>query len=229
MLPPCTAFAESVATRVAVRRGARAVEETAGRQGIAVLTTRATTDGLRFEAWYDALVVWRETPAGRLLPDTDGLVGGRWAGGLSGAGDATLSTRPFMPPGVLDAADLSDTFADFLPPLPAGPVAPGSHWQADDGRLVVERLADSVSAGRALGRYRWRRLRAAPGDSLTFGQRTDDLGWLVWDPSSGPLAWRREVTVQATMRGGPRVSDGVETLVVQAVNVRRVTDRVVCP
>lgn len=175
---------------------------------------------MRFEAWYDSLTLEHRMPAARLRPDTDGLIGGRWLGWLGPTGGVELDTRPFMPPAIREVADLSETFADFFPPLATAALAVGARWR-DSAGVDVERRPDSAAVPRSLRRYAWRVETVAPGDTgLKLGERLVERGAVAWDDSLGPVAWSRELSIETQLR--PRPREAVRSLVTRRISVRRV-------
>jgi hypothetical protein len=224
----CAAFVEEVATELLLQRTGGTAREEGARTGRIQVRARTEGPAIRVEFWYDSLRLWRDTPEGRLTPDTDGLIGGRWRGMLGPSGAAALDTRPFMPPEVLAAADLSETFTDFLPPLPPRALALGAEWRDPAGGLAVERLPDSLDAPE-LRRYGWRAEAGGRGDSLLrLGERVVDEGVVVVHPQRGPVAWDRLVTVRSQVRAGARVGEALNTQVTQRIRVRRVTNPEAC-
>lgn len=223
----CAGFREVVRTTIRAQRGGSPYHEAAGRIGLVVV--RAQGSGpIRFTAWYDTLAIWYDTASqGRLAPETDGLLGGRWEGRLSPTGEATLDVRPFMPPEIVAVSDLSDALLDFLPPLAPVPIAVGRSW-TDSLGLVIERLADSSAAPVAIQRYRWtissRSEPPLPGDSTArLRQVASDEGRLAWQPGSGPLGWGREVVIETEV-SGPSVRLPWRGRVTQRITVTRVTE-----
>jgi hypothetical protein len=137
------------------------------------------------------------------------------------AGSVVLDTRPFMPPAVREVADLSESFADFFPPVATVALAVGARWR-DSAGLEVERRPDSAASPRRLRRYAWRVEAIASGDSgLKLGERLVDRGAFAWDDSLGPLAWSRELSIETQLR--PRPREAVRSLVTQRIHVRRIT------
>src|SRR5919197_286923 len=111
----CTRFEEISHGRLVVESAGRRRLETVGRVGRWSLRARDTTAGIALEAWYDSLSVWREGPTGKSIPDTDGLLGGRYRGVLSPAGRYAPVARPFIPDEVAEVAELGGALADLLP------------------------------------------------------------------------------------------------------------------
>lgn len=194
-------FDERVRSAVQTQAGAASRAEVIGRDGRWQLRVAADSLPIRLEAWYDSLVVWREGPEGRLVPDTDGLIGGRYRGTLSADGRFTPGTRPFVPDDVAEVTDLGGALTTFLPPLPRAALAVGGRW--DEGGVRIVRRSDSTVSGVPLARYRWIRTaadtaREGGADSLAWSVRTrlQEQGDLVWHPVLGPLAWRRTTIME---------------------------------
>jgi hypothetical protein len=130
-------------------------QERGFRRGLLQVRATPSEKGLAFESWYDSLTVDYTSPQGKVTPDTDGLVGGRWTGTILPQGQASLVDRPFMPPELAQVSDLSDEMVDFFPPLATVGLAIGAEW-SDSLGLEVERLRDSTGGGERLFRFRWR-------------------------------------------------------------------------
>lgn len=224
----CAAFAEEVRTTVDARRGLEGWQERGTRRGLLQVHANPVPQGLEFEAWYDSLTVEYTRPDGTTVPDTDGLIGGRWRGLLRPHGEATLAERPFMPPDLAQVSDLSDQMLDFFPPLATSPLAVNGRW-TDSLGLVIERLQDSAAAGERLERYRWRITSyggAGPtvlDSAMRFRQEIEDEGTLAWSASLGAMAWRREIVVNTRVGANRRGGTPSEGRVTQRVSVRRVT------
>ncbi len=229
----CVAYAEEVKTTVEARRGLEGWQERGNRAGTLQVRAAAAARGLTFAAWYDSLVVEYTGPGGKLTPDTDGLVGGRWTGVMLPHGEVALTDRPFMPPELAQVSDLSDQMLDFFPPLATVALAPGGHW-TDSLGLEVERLRDSAAGGERLLRFKWRITSmggagpAAVDTSVRLRQEIEDEGTLAWSIARGPVSWRREITVDTRLGAGRRGGTPAEGRVTQRVSVRRVTDPADC-
>lgn len=226
----CAAFHEAVRTEIRAQRGGPPYEESAGRNGVLVVRAEGEAP-VHFTAWYDSLAVWYDGSGGRVRPDTDGLVGGRWEGTLSPTGEAGLAVRPFMPPDLRSVSDLSDALLDFFPPLPALPVPPRGSW-TDSLGLVIDRLPDSAAAKGAVQRFRWRIASRSeppmPGDSTArLRQSASDQGTVAWLPDAGPLGWSREVTIETEVTGGA-VRLPYRGRVIQRITVTRITESPAC-
>ena len=226
----CSVFRESVRTDIRAQRGGPPYQERGQRTG--VLVVRVTADApLRFTAWYDSLAVWYDATEGRVVPDTDGLIGGRWEGTLSPTGSVSLTSRPFMPPDLRSVSDLSDALLDFFPPLAPVAIAPGRAW-TDSLGLTITRLADSLARPGPAQRYQWRiDSRSDPplaADSTArLRQRATDEGVLVWALAVGPLSWDRTVTIDTEV-SGPGVRLPYRGRVTQHIEVIRITDHPAC-
>ncbi len=199
----CATFLEEVRTEIRSTIGTVVREERAGRDGVLVLRAAGTDSLLDLTAWYDSLTVWREGPEGRITPDAEGLLGGRWRGTLDPTGRYASRMVPFIPDEVAEIADLRTVLDDFLPLLPGGALA-------DDAR------------------YRWRRNSVA--DSTTVVQDTiavpvrresEEEGSLVWDQRQGPVRWERTLRLTARIAPGGPFRRGVLTVVTQRVRVER--------
>lgn len=196
------------------------------RDGWWTLRARDSAGGVAVEAWYDSLAVTRRSAAGELVPDTDGLLGGRYRGLLSPSGDFTSSARPFVPDEVADVADLSAALDDFFQPLPSMPLAPGHAWRGAD--LVLRRLPDSVGRSRPLARFtvasRRQVRRVVPrGDTLPVAVRqlVVEQGQFAWDRDDGLVRRTRDITVETTVPAGGRVRQAVRSRLVQHVELVR--------
>jgi hypothetical protein len=228
----CAVFEERVRTEVRAQEAGVPWEETGERVGRLVFRAHPEDGAIRFEAWYDSLTVRYDAREGRLEPDTDGLIGGRWEGRLTATGSVELVTRPFMPPELREVSDLSDALVDFLPPLPAAPIAPGASW-TDSLGLTVRRLADSAAARGPVARYRWviksRGALPVEADStLRIRQEAEDEGHVAWRDDLGVLGWTRQVTIETQLARVGRSGSSHRGRVVQVILVRRVTNGASC-
>lgn len=199
----CATFRETVATEIRTSVGTTVREERAGRSGLLMLRASAGDSGLEVLAWFDSLSVWREGPEGRSVPDTEGLLGGRWRGRLDPRGRYSPGAVPFIPDEVAGVADLRGVVEDFLPLLP-----------------------DSALGDGAI--YRWS--RQASGDStsviedslaIPVHRESSETGSLVWNAGSGPVRWERDLRVTAKIRAGGPFPRGVVSVVRQMVRVER--------
>jgi hypothetical protein len=215
----CARFGESVRSDVRTVMGTVRRSETVGRSG--VLSVRGVPDssGLRIEAWYDSLTVFRQGPEGRIEPEAEGILGGRYRGELGPQGDYLGTASPFVPAALRDVFDFGRVLLHFFPPLPPRALRPGAEWKADPD-LTVWRLADSATALGAVARYGWTRRSAweegvVAGDSTVLLHRSEsESGDLRW--REGPLGWNSTVRASVEFPGA-----GGRTDVVQAVRVVR--------
>lgn len=196
------AFDERVRASVRTQTGGATRIESVGRDARWHLRAEGGGAAIDVEAWYDSLSMWREAPEGRLVPDTDGLVGGRYRGTISAAGLVTLTTRPFIPDDLAEVSDLSSALTTFLPPLPPAALEVGATWDAGGG-FRISRRADSTAAGVTYLRYRWSRTSADTlpqfeDDSLRYEIRSTlrEDGHLVWHAVAGPVAWWRDTVTE---------------------------------
>jgi hypothetical protein len=218
----CAAFQEVVTGDVRGEAGRAVRQERLGRSG-ALVIRQAAADSL--EAWFDSLHVWREGPEGRIEPDTEGLLGGRWIGRLTPEGRWIVAQVPFVPDEVVAVMDLRPLLEEFFPLLPVAHLPVGA---ADSsGGSVIRRERDVAGAHR----YSWRLRRlvdtVAPiNDSLEVPIRRDvrEEGTMLWSPDRGPLRWER--TISTTIR--PSGSTKARGVVTQRIAVLRLRDDAGC-
>lgn len=218
----CAAFQVVVTGDVRGEVGRAVRQERLGRSGVLVIR-QAAADSL--EAWFDSLHVWREGPEGRIEPDTEGLLGGRWIGRLTPEGRWIGAQVPFVPDEVAAVMDLRPLLEEFFPLLPVAHLRVGA---ADSsGGSIIRRERDAAGAHR----YSWRLRRVgdtvAPiNDSLEVPIRRDvrEEGTMLWSPDRGPLRWER--TISTTIR--PSGSAKARGVVSQRVAVLRLRDDARC-
>ena len=199
----CATFRETVETEIRTSLGSSAREERAGRAGVIRLRASAGDSGLEVLAWFDSLSVWREGPEGRAVPDTEGLLGGRWRGLLDPRGPYSSRAVPFIPDEVAGVADLRGVLQDFFPHLPDSALGDGATWRwstqsSTDSTTVVE---DSLA--------------------IPVHRESTEAGSLVWNRAMGPVRWEREITVTARIPAGRPFPRGVVSVVKQVVRVER--------
>jgi len=194
-------FDQRLRAEVSTQAGGAARSERIGRDARLELRVTRGDTALALEAWFDSLDIWRDGPEGRVAPDPDAVIGGRYRGVLAPDGALMVNTRPFLPDELIEVTDLAEALHEFLPRLPRVALAPGGVWQ-DAGFRIVRRT-DSTAAGVPLQRYRWRRLQADTveqglTDSLRYLVRSelDQEGDLVWHATRGPLVWRQRSSVR---------------------------------
>jgi hypothetical protein len=206
----CATFEEHSRARLVAETGGRRRRETLARNGLLRIRARQVGDSLAIEAWYDSLALSREGPDTTLVPDTGGLLGGRFRGTLSPWGRYTVTARPFVPDEVAEVADVGGTFDDLLPRLPPTGLAVGERW-SDGAGLELRRLADSSAKGRAIRRFELRaRSRSDTasirGDTtrLPAVELSEEAGRVDWDADRGLLRRRRHIVIETSVpAGGP--------------------------
>jgi hypothetical protein len=216
----CSAFQEVVSGDVRGEAGRAVRQERLGRIGVLVVRGDAA-DSDSLEAWFDTLQVWREGPEGRIEPDTEGLLGGRWIGRLSASGIWREEQTPFVPDEVVAVMDLRMLLREFFPILPAVHLRVGA---ADSsGGSVIRRERDVAGAHR----YSWRVQRqvdtVAPlNDSLEVAIQRDirEEGTMLWSPDRGPLRWTRTIGTTVRPSGGSAKTRGVVTQRITVVRIR---------
>jgi hypothetical protein len=222
----CARFLETSRSDIRTESGAGAVEATMDRLGAWSFRARDTTGGISLEAWYDSLTLRRGSEGKEVIPDTDGLIGGRYRGLLTAHGAYSEQARPFVPDEVAEVADLATAARDLLPPLPPRPLAPGESWS--DSALAIFRLPDTVVAGRPLLHYRLKSRTESDetvprGDTVPIAvrQTVEEDGDIYWSPGSGLVRRLRDLTIEATVPSGGRVRRPVRSRVEQRVELTR--------
>ncbi len=206
----CATFQEQSRATLDAQTGARQRRETLLRDGLLRLRARPAGAGIALEAWYDLLALSRESPETTLVPDTDGLLGGRYRGRLTRTGQYRAEARPFVPDEVAEVAELGGAMDDLLPPLPPVALAVGKRWTDGDG-LELRRLPDSVAGRQVVQRLRLQARTESDratvrGDttSLAARQVTVEEGQIDWDAERGLLRRVRRLVVEtAVPAGGP--------------------------
>jgi hypothetical protein len=206
----CASFLEHSRVRLVAETGGRRRRETLVRSGVLRFRAQPAGNDVAVEAWYDSLAVSRESPETTLVPDTDGLIGGRFRGTLSPSGRYTVVARPFVPDEVAEVADVGGALEDLLPPLPPAAPRVAQSW-TDGAGLELRRLADSTANGRTLHRLALR-LRTTTdtasirGDTtrLPAAEVTTEEGQVDWDPERGLLRRTRHIVIETSVpAGGP--------------------------
>lgn len=206
----CASFVERSRAHLDAVTGGRRRRETIVRNGLLRLRAEPAGTDVAIEAWYDSLALSRESPETTLVPDTDGLLGGRFRGTLSPIGRYTASARPFVPDEVGEVADVGAALEDLLPPLPSEPLAVGQRW-TDGAGLELRRLPDSTAHGRTVLRLALRaRARSDTasirGDTtrLAASEISSEDGQVDWDPGRGLLRRSRHIVIETSVpAGGP--------------------------
>ncbi|HKU62081.1 MAG TPA: hypothetical protein VJQ44_12735 [Gemmatimonadales bacterium] len=201
-------------------------EGAAERDALWQLRARDSSGAVALEGWFDSLALRRRTPGGELIPDTDGLIGGRYRGRLDSTGHYEPEVRPFIPDEVAEVADLSAALDDLFPPLPPIPLRPGASWQS--GHVTIGRLADTVVSGRTLLHFSLDLRRSATettprGDTVpvAMAQTTTEQGTVLWDPQIGLVGRQREILVETSIPAAGRIRAPVRSRVAQHVTLTR--------
>ena len=201
----CATFQEQSHGQLDAQTGSRQRRETLFRDGLLRVRARPAGQEIALEAWYDSLALLRRSPEVELVPDTDGLLGGRYRGTLTPSGRYSSEARPFVPDEVAEVAELGGAMDDLLPPLPPVALAVGQRW-TDGSGLELRRLPDSV-AGRQVVRRLALRARAESdeatirGDTTSLAARevTVEEGQVDWDPGLGLLRRVRRLVVETSV------------------------------
>lgn len=228
LLLDCAAYRTRRRSEILVQAGRQRTHESIGRDGVMILRAGGPDSLIQLEAWFDTLSLWREGSGERLEPDTDGLVGGRYRGTLTGLGGFASTDTPFIPDEVAEVADLSGALADLLPQLPPAPLAPGRSWRDDLG-TVITRIEDGSVGTRPVERYRLLRRstrqesRLLPDSTEVSASRIEgESGVFSWSGELGVLRWERDLTDEVTVPVGGLVKQAFKTRIEQKVTVERV-------
>jgi hypothetical protein len=219
----CARYQERSVSDIVTESGTRRAGAHTGRSGELILAGVPRTDGVQLLAWYDLLAVWRLAAGDSIAPDTDGVLGGRFRGALSGEGRYVGAERPFVPDPVRELSDVAGALDDLLPPLPPRLLQVGEAFRASDS-LGIQRLADSAG----LQRYRVEREVAgrvppAAGDTLTppFDRSVRDVGAYSWHPDQGLQRFERRLDMEVMVPQGGAVKRAVRSEVAQRVTLVR--------
>ncbi|HEY3011480.1 MAG TPA: hypothetical protein VGJ36_01945 [Gemmatimonadales bacterium] len=223
----CAVFLETAESDIQTQTGGRIREQTAGRRGVWQFRAKPVVDGVSLEGWLDSLSLWRKSLETMIRPDTDGLLGGRYRGTLSGSGIYVSQARPFVPDEVAEVAGMGSALDDFFPPLPARPLRPGQAWK-DSAGVTLRRVGDSGFLGVPLYRFeldsqRESRSVAVSGDTvpLRLRQVSREHGTFVWHPVLGLLRRDRRIVVETSVPAGRAVRQPVRSKIVQRITVVR--------
>ena len=222
----CTRWSESSRSQIETSANGHSGKASAGRDGILRLRAVDTTRGISLEGWYDSLSVWRRTGDDELMPDTDGLIGGRYRGLLGARGGYAAFVTPFVPDEVAEVADLAGALDDLFPALPTTSLAPGASW--GDSALALRRLSDTVVAGRRLQRFaltsrRERRETVPRGDTIPvpLRQTITEEGEFEWDPARGLERRARTIRVETSIPPNKQIRQAVRSRVEQEIELVR--------
>ena len=229
----CARYAETSRSEIETQTARGSLKAQADRDGIWSLRARDSGGVVVLEAWYDSLSLRRRTAESEVTADTDGLIGGRYRGLLGKSGSYLELATPVVPDDVAEVADLSGAARDLLPPLPPGP----RPWcrEAARARCRSRSMIRRASAGRLLLHYglgaRSEAREAVPrGDTVPIPvrQTTVEQGNVYWSPGSGLVRRTREITVEATIPSGGRITQPVRSRVVQRVELTRLSPQPSC-
>lgn len=223
----CATYQERSRGTLDAQTGTRQRHESLSRDGVLRLRARPGGPGIALQAWYDSLELSRQSPEGKLVPDTDGLLGGRYRGTLTPAGRYSSEARPFVPDEVAEVAELGGAMDDLLPPLPPVALAVGQQW-TDGSGLELRRLPDSLVGGRVVRRLALR-ARAESDEATIRGdttsvparQTTVEEGQVDWDPALGLLRRARRLVVETSIPAGGPLKQPVRSRLEQEVSLVR--------
>ena len=223
----CAVYRQQIRSTIDLQAGRERSHETTDRDGDLVVRATERDSLIALEAWFDTLTVWREGEGERIEPETDGVIGGRFRGLLTGTGGFTSVDRPFVPDDVAQVADVSDALEQLFPPLPPVALVPGAGWKDDFG-TVITRLADGSSGGRPVERFRLIRrftrteTRYLPDSTEVQANRdeTED-GTYEWSEEVGPVRWDRAISINVQVPAGGVVKQPFRTRITQQAEVER--------
>lgn len=225
----CATYLERARADLRSETGGGIRDEAILREGRWRMLGSADNGVTRVEAWYDSLSLVRRTPGGDLVPDTDGVLGGRFRGELSPDGRWTASARPFVPTGVGEVTDVAAAFDEVLPRLPGFDLRAGGEWKDSTGKRF-ERQADSLAGGAPVIRLRYALERdgaaplrlAAPVAGATQHVRTE--GTILWSAPRGLLRHERTNEVETFVPAGDLFPSPVRSRVVERFTLERQDD-----
>ncbi|HEV8454896.1 MAG TPA: hypothetical protein VGQ24_08395 [Gemmatimonadales bacterium] len=223
----CAQFLETAESDIQTETSGRILKQTAGRRGVWQFRAKPAVDGVSLEGWLDSLSLWRKSRETTIRPDTDGLLGGRYRGALSGSGAYLSQARPFVPDEVAEIAGMATALDDFFPPLPPRLLRPEQAW-SDASGVMIRRMADSGMSGTPLYRFelevrREARSNPMPNDtaSLRLRQLSREHGTFVWHPLLGLLRRDRRIVVETSVPAGRAIRQPVRSRVEQRITVLR--------
>lgn len=176
-------------------------------------------------AWYEALSVAANSPAGKKLPNTTAALKKPFLMRFLSNGKIDHVTAPKLPASVDSVSDLHKQFDDFFLPLPDKPLVKGFAWvDSSDALDNTQKANGSWLRSRRIGRYRVERdtsvggkrslvisaiqqLHIESGAPLPGGIQNGmsqnvlagaDTGLFVFDPAGGRMLGRKR---QGMMKG----------------------------
>jgi hypothetical protein len=223
----CAQFLETAESNIQTETSGRILKQTAGRRGVWQFRATPAVEGMSLEGWLDSLSLWRKSRETTVRPDTDGLLGGRYRGTLSGSGTYLSQARPFVPDEVAEVAGMGTALDDFFPPLPPRLIRPEQAW-SDPSGVTIRRMADSGMSGVPLYRFelevkREARSNPMPNDTapLRLRQVSREHGTFVWHPLLGLLRRDRLIVVETSVPAGRTIRQPVRSRVEQRITVLR--------
>jgi hypothetical protein len=223
----CAQFLETAESNIQTETSGRILKQTAGRRGVWQFRAKPVVEGMSLEGWLDSLSLWRKSRETTVRPDTDGLLGGRYRGTLSGSGTYLSQARPFVPDEVAAVAGMGTALDDFFPPLPPRLLRPEQAW-SDPSGVTIRRMADSGMSGVPLYRFalevkREARSNPMPNDTapLRLRQVSREHGTFVWHPLLGLLRRDRLIVVETSVPAGRTIRQPVRSRVEQRITVLR--------
>lgn len=223
----CARYLETAESDILTQSGGRKREQTSGRRGVWRFRAKPADGDVALEAWLDSLSLWRRSAETTLRPDTDGLIGGRYRGILTGGGVYSSRVQPFVPDEVAEVAGMATAVDDFFPPLPLRQLRPGEEWRDSLG-LRIRRLPDSALSGVALHRFALESIResrsaATERDTvpLQLHQLAREQGTFVWHPLLGLIGRDRTVVVETSVPSSRSVGPAVRSRIEQRIRLRR--------
>jgi hypothetical protein len=223
----CARFLETAESDIQTETSGRILKQTAGRRGVWQFRAKPAVDGTSLEGWLDSLSLWRKSRETTIRPDTDGLLGGRYRGALSGSGTYLGQVRPFVPDEVAEVAGMGTALDDFFPPLPPRLLRPEQAWRDSSG-ITIRRMADSGMSGVPLYRFELEVRREAtsypvPRDTarLRLRQVSREQGTFVWHPLLGLLRRDRRIVVETSVPAGRSIRQPVRSRIEQRITVLR--------
>lgn len=223
----CARFLETGESTIQTESAGRIRHQTSERRGYWQFRATRSGNALALEGWLDSLTLTRRSPETTISPDTDGLLGGRYRGVLSGTGTYTSEVLPFIPDEVAEVAGMATALEDFFPPLPVVQLEVEKSW-TDSAGLTIRRLPDSSLSGLPLFRFELRRkgetrVSAKRGDSLSVPHRqlSEEKGSFVWHPTLGLVRRDRHIVVQTSVPVSRTVRRPVRSRLEQRIVVTR--------
>ena len=225
----CATYLERSRTDLRSETAGEIRAETVRRDGRWRMLGTPAPRGTAIEAWYDSLSLVRRIPDGDLIPDTDGVIGGRFRGLLAPDGRWQRQVAPFVPASIGEVADVAAALDNLLPRLPAFDLRPGGTWKDGTG-LVVTRLSDSLTSGQVIVRlhYEEQRKEQAPlqVEEPVVGatQQVNIEGEVRFEEARGLLRHERSGEIQTFVHSGKLFPAAVRSRAVERFVLERVAD-----